>query len=146
MKKLIILALAAAALSSCAINRANVKTTELATPVVSTTIATLDIAEKSITYTYKPTKQERNNLTISQLEQNAIYLALKECGADELVKVNYYIEGKTRFFAALGPKIKTITVKGYPATFKNFREPDENDRQNIDVVYNSYQTVQVKSK
>lgn len=139
------LILGMSALSSCAVNRVNraaVSTTTVQTPVVSATVATLDVAAKPITYTYHPTKSERN-LRLEQLVSNAIYEALQNNGSgDELVKVSYFVNGKARIFNRI--KVKSISVTGYPATYKNFREPAAEDRENIDAVYNTVPTVKIQ--
>ena len=129
-------------MSSCAVNRASVSTTAVKTPVVSATIATLDVASKPITHTYIPTKYERS-LSIEQLVSNAIYEALQEKGiGDELVKVSYRINGKRLLFNRV--KVKSITITGYPATYKNFREPGAEDRENIEAVYSTTPTVRIQ--
>lgn len=142
MKKFFVLFSAVMVLASCSVNRAAVSTTSVQTPVVSTTIVSLEVAKKPITYTYHPNRQERR-LSVSQLVNNATYEALqKQSNADELVKVSYYVNGKTGLLGIV--KVRSVTITGYPATYKNFREPDANDRENIDAVYNAVTTVKVK--
>ncbi len=142
MKKFLVFFSAVMVLASCSVNRAAVSTTSVQAPVVSTTIVSLEVAKKPITYTYHPNRQERR-LSVSQLVSNATYEALqKQTNADELVKVSYYLNGKAGLFGFV--KVKSVTITGYPATYKNFREPDANDRENIDAVYNAVTTVKVK--
>lgn len=146
MKKFFVILGSVVLLSSCALTQAAVQTTQIDTPIVSTTIASLDVSEKPISYTYVPTKAEAKSMTLAQLEQNAIFKALQSVGADEMVKTSFYLEGKTRlFWRVRGPKIASITVSGYPAKFKNFREPDSKDRENIDSMYDTTPAMRLKS-
>ncbi len=141
MKKIIFIVSAVLLLASCSVNRAAVSTTYVKTPVVSATVATLEVAQKPITHTYYPSKAERK-LDLDQLVANAIYEALQKNGkGDELVKVSYYVNGKRKAFRRI--KVKYITVTGYPATYKNFREPNADDRANIEAVYNTNTSIKV---
>ena len=52
---------------------------------------------------------------------------------DILVQVSYKLEVKKFGFIK---RVRRITITGYPATYKNFRDPNEEDRKNIDTFYN----------
>lgn len=136
MKKFIVFTALAMLFSSCAIHKASVASTAVYSPEIeTTTIATLDVSPKKITYVYNPTKIDAKSMTEKQLVKNAIYLALKENGnADELVGVNYYISLKRRF---LTKRIKSISVSGYPATYKDFREPTAKDKDAVETLSRS---------
>ena len=145
MKKVFVLIMAIVAVSSCALTRAGIQTAEVKSPVVSTTITTLVVAAEPVTFIYSPSKAEAKALSLRELEANALYLALQEFGGDEMVKVSYYVDGKTRLFWRLrGPKIKSISVTGYPATYTEFREPTAEDRLNIESVYGTGSNTVVK--
>lgn len=132
MKKIVIFAALALLFSSCAVHhKASVASTPVYSPAIETaTIATLDVAPEKITYVYTPTKTDSKSLSEKQLIKNAIFMALKENGnADELVEVNYYVSVKRRF---LKKRVKSIAVSGYPATYKDFREPSSTDKDAVE--------------
>ena len=131
MKKIVIFAVLALLFSSCAVHKASVASTEVYSPAIETaTIATLDVAQKKITYVYTPEKKDSKTLSEKQLVKNAIYMALQTNGdADELVEVNYYVSMKRGFF---GKRVQSIRVSGYPATYKDFREPTTGDKDAVE--------------
>ena len=136
MKKTLILLLAVSALSSCALTKSSVKTANVTAPVLSTTVASLEVAPQPITYTYIPTKNEARKLVFSDILNNAMYEALKKNGSgDVMVQVSYKVEGKG--VGKFVGKVKKLTITGYPAKYVNFRTPDENDRENIETFYNN---------
>lgn len=136
MKKILFLLLAVAALSSCSLTRSSVKTANVTAPVLSTTVVSLDVAPQPITYTYTPTKNEAKKLTFNDIMNNAMYEALKKNGSgDVMVQVSYKVEGKG--FGRFVGKVKKLTITGYPAKYVNFRTPDANDRENIEIFYNN---------
>ena len=132
MKKLLIISLAAITMASCSINRAAVKTTAVSHPTIeTTTMASLDISKKRISYTYTPTITDSKNLSERALMQNAIFKALEANGnADVLVQVNSMTTVRK---GLLGKRVKTIVVSGYPAYYVDFREPSEMDLQSVSV-------------
>ena len=131
MKKIVIFAVLALLFSSCAVHKASVASTEVYSPAIETaTIATLDVAQKKITCVYTPEKKDSKTLSEKQLVKNAIYMALQTNGdADELVEVNYYVSMKRGFF---GKRVQSIRVSGYPATYKDFREPTTGDKDAVE--------------
>ena len=135
MKKVIsFLVVCTAMLCSCRMMQTSVKTADVNAPVVSTTVASLEVEVKPITFIYEPTKDERKHLTTTELIENAKYLALVNHGSgDILVQVSYKLEVKKFGFIK---RVRRITITGYPATYKNFRDPNEEDRKNIDTFYN----------
>lgn len=133
MKKFLVISMAAfvmAFASSCSVNRAMVKSTEVNHPSVETaTMASLDISKKRITYTYTPTTTDSKNLSESKLIQNAVFKALEANGnADVLVQVNSMVHMRKGLF---GSRVKSITVSGYPAYYVDFREPSDMDLKSV---------------
>lgn len=136
MKKTLILLFAVVALSSCTMTRSSVKTTNVTAPVLTTTVASLDVAPQPITYTYIPTRNESKKLGFNEIMNNAMYEALKENGSgDVMVQVSYQVKGKG--VGKFVSKVKKLTITGYPAKYVDFRTPDENDRENIATFYNN---------
>lgn len=132
MKKIMIFAAFLMLFSSCAVHKASVSSTAVYSPAIeTTTIATIDVSSKKITYMYTPAKTDSKSLSEKQLIQNAIYEALQANGnADELVEVNYFMSMKRRF--PFGKRVKYVIVSGYPATYSDFREPDCEDKDAVE--------------
>ncbi len=127
MKKILLLGVVAFVLSSCTVHRASVvATTQPVSTRTTTTVASLNISQKRISHTYKPTRSDAKKLNSNQLIQNAIYEALSNNGnADVLVNVNSYVTSKS------GRGVTAITVSGYPAYYVDFRQPTETDYKNL---------------
>ncbi|MDO4164425.1 MAG: hypothetical protein Q4D56_08570 [Bacteroides sp.] len=106
-------------LGSCSMSRTSTSTTlGVATSLTSVTSADLVVSSTKISYTYYPKKQDRK-AGMAHVISNAVAAALKENGnADILVECQHEMVIKSKLF---GKKIKSVTVTGYPATFKNFR-------------------------
>lgn len=133
MKQLFVIGVLGILLSSCSnYSKVMVNTSRVNHPVIeSTTMATISVDKKRISYTYVPTKQDTKALTEEQLIQNAIYMALSVNGnADVLVKVNTFVTYKK---VMLIKRIKSISVSGYPARYVNFREPTDEDLNRVSV-------------
>ncbi len=130
MKKLFVIGALAVLMSSCSTHKAMVNTTRVNHPVIeSTTMATVDVDQKRITYNYVPTLQDTKALSEAQLIQNAMYMALQANGnADVLVKVNSFVTYKKGLF---GKRIKSISISGYPARYVDFREPSDDDLKRV---------------
>lgn len=130
MKKLFAIGVLAMLLSSCSTHKALVNTTRVNHPAIeSTTMATVDVDKKRISYTYVPTKQDSKSLSEAQLIQNATYMALAANGnADVLVKVNRFVTYKKGLF---GKRVKSISISGYPARYVDFREPNDEDLKSV---------------
>lgn len=101
-------------LPSCSSIRKTSTSVDVATPVLTETVAELNVSPKKITYTLRPSKAVRRGGEKNVI-QTAVSEALKENGnADVLVGMQYEMKKK-------GSKIKYVTVTGYPATYKNFQ-------------------------
>ncbi len=136
MKRLMILAAALLLFASCSLHRANVAVTPVYSPSVeTTTMASLDVSAKKINYVYYPEIKDSKSLSQDQLIKNAVYAALQSNGGgDELVGLSYYITVRRGFF---GKKVRSIAVSGYPATYTNFREPTEADKEAVETLSRS---------
>ncbi len=120
MKKLLSLVLLAALVSSCSMFRSSTASTmDVNSALFSATSAELQVSNEKISYTYYPKKVDRK-AGFKHILNNATSAALKENGnADVLVERQYEVISKKR--PLRGDKIKSITVTGYPATYKNFK-------------------------
>ena len=119
MKQILLGLLLIISVSSCSLLRTSTSTTmNVDSSLTSTTTADLQVSDVKISYTYYPKKQERK-AGLSHVISNAVAAALKENGnADILVERQYEAVFKLRMF---GKKIKSVTITGYPATYKNFK-------------------------
>lgn len=109
---------AAVLLSSCSTIRKTSTSVNVATPVLTETVADLQVNPTKISYTLKPNKAIRKGGE-KNVVMAAVAEALKENGnADVMIGMQYEIK-KTR--GLFGTKIKYVTVTGYPATYTNFQ-------------------------
>lgn len=120
MKKILFVMLIASMCTSCSVLRKSSSTSQnVESSLKSATIADLEVSKQKISYTYRPNKQDRK-AGINHVVSNAVAAALKNSGnADVLIERQYEAIYKVRLLG--GKKIKTVTVTGYPATYKNFR-------------------------
>lgn len=102
------------------------------------------VAENPITFTYTPTAYEAKHSTFNMILENAQYQALQTYGGDVLVQVAYKVDGKG--FGKMIRKVKSITITGYPAKYVDYRVPDENDRENMELIYKKSATKIIISK
>ncbi len=122
MKKLFILLVVAIAVSSCSVMKQTASEQDVNSRVIAATISDLDVADQKITYTYVPSKKIRK-LGM----QNCINAAISEAlanngGGDVLIETQKAI---IQSYGLGGKKIKSVTVCGYPAKYKNFRSVDD---------------------
>lgn len=92
---------------------------DVANSISTNTTADLDVSDKRISYTLRPTKQERKGGT-DNIRNTAVAAALKSNGGgDVLVAPEFETKISRNLFGT--SKIKEITVTGYPAKYKNFQ-------------------------
>lgn len=138
-KKILILLSVAAmlGLASCTTTINSARTEHFSSPAITMTIADLEVSPKKITYTYRPSDDENRGG-----EENVINTAVRKAlevngGGDVLVEMQFTLK-KT------GKKnVTEVTVSGYPATYKNFRNANE-DMLKSAVMMNSLQHDPVK--
>lgn len=113
---------AALTMTSCSIVSKTAATRDVTAPLAAAVISDLDVSNQKITYTFVPTKKVRKGGL-----RNCINTAISEAlanngGGDVLVETQEAIVERYGFG---GRKIKSVTVTGYPAKYKNFRTADE---------------------
>lgn len=120
MKKVILgLAVVAMATSSCVTRESTSATMDVETSLRSRNAADLAVSDKVITYTFTPSKAVRR-AGLNNVKRTAVAEALKQNGGGEvLVAPQYQIVRRRGLFAT---KIKSVTVSGHPASYKNFRQ------------------------
>lgn len=83
------------------------------------TFADLVVSPNKITYTYRPT-DDVNRGGEANVINTAVRQALEANGrGDVLVEMQYTLKKSGK------KNVKEVTVSGYPATYKNFRNADE---------------------
>lgn len=131
MKKLLLIVVAAFAMTSCSISY-KTATTQNIRPILSAAVLSdLDVSNQKITYTYFPTAEVRRG-GLNNCINTAISEALMINGGDVLVETQ-----QARVLGGYGKKVRSVTVTGYPATYKNFRSADEETLKNAVLVNGS---------
>lgn len=119
MKKLFFALLAAPLImSSCSSSiQKTASVQDVKSPIIAVVISDLDVSNQKISYTLKPTKKI-SNAGLRNCINTAISEALAAHGnGDVLIETQETIVQRYGF----GRKIKSVTVTGYPAKYKNFR-------------------------
>ena len=111
------------AITSCSIDKQTSTNIRPNNQVSTNVAADLDITQRRITYTYRPLKSEVRG-GVQNVINIAVAKALQANGnADVLVGMQYTTRMKRCLFG--GIKVEEVTVTGFPATYKNFRNlPD----------------------
>lgn len=143
MKKIILLVLTAVMLASCAVHKhtSTVRVMNQKSFYEAPLIAELEVGEK-IVYAYYPTKQERKNLSLQAMKENAVAAALE---ANDKADVLLHPQYKMILKGILKNKCERIIVTGFPAHYKAFREPGMEELEKI-ILLNNGQAVVAKKK
>lgn len=133
MKKQILFAAAAAVLmlSSCSTITHTASTEAVDTEVFNRSNADLNVSSQKITFTYKPDGAHLRGGKKAVLRA-AVAKALEANGdADVLVAPQYEVKETRGLFST---KIKYVTVKGYPATYKNVHATTTEEAQIVNIL------------
>lgn len=119
MKRILIAISIAAMFASCSTLRKSTATTmNVETSISSYNNAELIVSDQKIDYTYTPTKADRK-AGFNHIVTNAVAAALKENNnADVLVQKQHEVIYRVNMFGC--KKIKSVTISGYPAVYRNF--------------------------
>lgn len=105
-------------LSSCSTVKKSSTSVDISTPVLTETVADLNVQPHKISYTLHPSAAIRRGGDKNVIKV-AVAEALKANGdADVLVGMQYEIKKRKGLF---GTKVKYVTVTGYPAKYSNFK-------------------------
>lgn len=121
MKKILFFIVAIFAMSSCSTVYKTASTRDVSAPVVSAAYADLEVSNAKISYTLRPSSKIRRG-GVQNCVNVAISEALKEHGGDILIETQNATVSKRLF--GFG-RVKSVTVTGYPAVYKNFRSVDQ---------------------
>ncbi len=123
MKKIfLVFSVVALTMTSCTTAYKTATQRDVVAPVAAAAIADFEVSPKKITYTLIPTRKVRAG-GLQNCINTAISEALKANGeGDVLIETQGAIVQRSGLFRT---KVKSVTVTGYPATYKNFRSVDE---------------------
>jgi len=106
-------------MASCTTTINSARTERFSSPAITMTFADLVVSPNKITYTYWPT-DDVNRGGEANVINTAVRKALEANGrGDVLVEMQYTLKKSGK------KNVKEVTVSGYPATYKNFRNADE---------------------
>ena len=111
--------------ASCTTTIKTAKTVDVNSSVYTATAADLDIASERVTYTSVPTADIRRGGLDNVKNAAEMELLQKYGNADVLVGAEYVVS-KSWNPILMKSKVKSITVSGYPAKYKNFRSVKPN--------------------
>lgn len=119
MKKFIFAIFLATMVTSCStLRKSSATVLDVETSIKSHNNAELVVSDQKISYTYVPTKADRK-AGLKHVKTNAVAAALKENNnADVLVHKQDEVVYRVNMFGV--KKIKSVTVTGYPAVYRNF--------------------------
>ena len=122
MKKLIfILMVSAVAMTSCSTTYKTSTTHDIKPTLAAAVLSDLEVSNQKITYTYSPSRMMRKS-GLDNCIATAISEALTMNGGDVLIETQKALV--VRSFG-LKKRLKSVTVTGYPAKYKNFRSADD---------------------
>lgn len=123
MKKVFLLmCVAALTITSCSTVKKTATTRKVTAPIAAAVIGELEVSNQKITYTLEPSRKVRKG-GLENCVNTAISEALeKNDRSDVLIETQKAIVQRYGLF---GRKIKSVTVTGYPAKYKNFKSADE---------------------
>lgn len=133
MKRLLLIASAAAVLSSCAVTRTRTaRTVDLDSEITQMpTVVELDIAEtREYSEVFRWTNsliQFNRRVSVRAMTDEAVAGLLERSGADVLVEPHVSVDRDIRLFAT----DYTLTVSGYPARYSSFRTATAEDIEKI---------------
>lgn len=133
MKKQLLFVAAAATLmlSSCSTITHTATTEAVNTEVFNRSNANLDVASQKITYTFTPDASHRRAGKKAVIRA-AVAKALEANGnADVLVAPQYEVKETRGLFST---KIKYVTVKGYPAKYKDVHSTTVGEAQVVNIL------------
>ena len=119
MKKfLFALLVSAFAMTSCSTVKKTATIHNVKPTLASAVLTDLEVSNQKITYTYIPTNDVRRGGAANCIS-TAIHEALVANGGDVLIETQTATVERT-----WSRKIKSVTITGYPAKYKNFRSAD----------------------
>ena len=122
MKKLLVLIGAVCALSSCQTIKSTATHKAVDIQPIGALIADLEVSPNRISYTMTPHRRVRRG-GFENVKSTAIREALQNNGGGDVL-VGLEVQTKTTGFIFFR-WIKSVTVSGYPAKYKNFTNPDK---------------------
>lgn len=125
IKSIILTCVLAAAVSSCSTINHTATTSGVNSNIYNLTVADLKVSEQKVEKTAEWKWNPLSSVSLGEQKKTAEAELLKEANADVLVEPEY--EVTRRGFMRGG----SVTVSGYPATYRNFRPMSEKDAMTI---------------
>lgn len=125
IKSLLLTCILTAALSSCSTISHTAKSIGVDTDIYNLTVADMDVAKEKVSKTAEWKWSPLSSVSLGEQKKTAEAQLLKDANADVLVEPRY--EVTRRGFMRGG----TVTVTGYPATYRNFRPMTQKDAEVI---------------
>lgn len=140
MKKFFLIAAVAVSLASCTTTTQTARTETMPYAMYNASVADLEVAPERVVYSMTPSKAV-NRAGIPNCKRAAIQECLTKNGnADLLIEPMFTVSTKKSLFG--GIKVKSVTVSGRPAKYKNFRSLP--DKVWTDPVFRGSKNVEVK--
>lgn len=125
MKKYLLVAAAAIALTSCTTVSHTAKTEDVETHVYNLTVADMDVSKDKVSKTTSWNWTPLSTVSVEAQKEKATAELLEEKKADVLVEPQYIVKRRGLFRGG------EVTVTGYPATYRNFRPMTKDDAEAI---------------
>lgn len=121
MKKIFVILIIASAfaVTSCSTVKKSATTRNIAPAITAAVLSDLEVSNQKVTYTLYPTAEVRRG-GLQNCIETAVSEALAANGGDVLVETQTAVVELNP-----GRKVKSVTVTGYPAKYKNFRQASE---------------------
>ena len=128
MKKFLLVAAAAIALTSCTTVSHTAHTEDVETQVYNLTVADMDVSKDKVSKTTSWNWTPLSTVSVEAQKEKATAELLQEKKADVLVEPQYIVKRRGLFRGG------EVTVTGYPATYRNFRTMTKDDAEAIATV------------
>ncbi|MDO5395691.1 MAG: hypothetical protein Q4F07_06985 [Bacteroidales bacterium] len=125
MKKYLLVAATAIALTSCTTVSHTAKTEDVETHVYNLTVADMDVSKDKVSKTTSWNWTPLSTVSVEAQKEKATAELLQEKKADVLVEPQYTVKRRGLFRGG------EVTVTGYPATYRNFRPMTKDDAEAI---------------
>ena len=120
------------ALTSCSTVSHTASTSTVDTKICNLTVADLEVNATKVAKTVDWKWSPLRSVSMSETKDNASGELLMEAGADVLVEPQYVVKRRGAFRGG------SLTVMGYPATYRNFRSMTKSDAEMIALANGTY--------
>lgn len=133
-RKILAMAIAALALSSCSTITNTSQTAAVDTQLYNLTVADMKVASKKDSVTVDWKWNPLSTVSLKAQKESATHILLGKSDADVLVEPQYIVTRRGIFRGG------SVTVTGYPATYSDFRTMTAEDAEKIATINGDYNT------